>query len=926
MGNHLSVKSVLSLCLANVVSSADTYDVIIIGSGPGGLVAGEYLSRDASVSVLVLEAGLPSLQASGGTDIPDYIRPAAWTVFDIPGEYTSVAFQSNGQYRVDWVASPGPLYLGKVVGGSSSLNGMLYFHTADSYVQDSHWPYDATTVNANYAAIETMFASTNQPSPDGTRYLQEAYSILHDALSAHGFREVDINAARNDKSRSFGHPPFTIKDGLRDSPAKTFYGAAKGRTNLKLLTSAPASYIVQRAGVASGVVYSWNGQSITAALSARGAVVVAAGAASTPKVLIQSGIGPQSQLSLLATNGNFPGIGSDASKWVVNDNVGNNLFDTLQIMTTFSNPNMNAFIHGSRPSAAINQYVNQGHSGPWASPDPILIGYEYINGHEFQVTGFCHGFGPQDQTNFGIALYLNNPKSRTRCEFTSDGKYHWDLQNTLYTNADDTSALNNYFTTFQAYLESSGSPFSGSRTPIVGASHYGGSCQPSADASDATRCADGTFKVVGTTNVFVADSSLLRQGTVNPYGFTMQIGYQAGVNVAAFLAQGTGPYTCTPIEENTDYFGNDIGSTQRATADLCCADCTANANCKLFVWYQGTCWLKSAAGPASNQPGRRAGKTQATPPPPPLTTPPPSACTPIQANTDITGNDMGSTQRASADLCCADCTGNCKAFVWFQGTCYLKSAAGPTFSNGGRSTGTIQSVTPPPLTTPPTPPPSACTPIQQNTDITGNDFGSTQRASADLCCADCTGNCKAFVWFQGTCYLKSATGPTFSNGGRSTGTRQGLITTAPPLTTLPSVCSAKGEANTDFTGQDVRNLPAVSSGVCCQACQSEPLCNAYTWSQSSNVCYLKAARASTTTNAAVYSSRVNKCFAVEVGVDYPGNDLTAVASPAIDDCCAFCRNLSGCNAWSYANGQCYLKSGKSSSQPKLGVSSATVAS
>ncbi|KAF0704933.1 hypothetical protein As57867_007177, partial [Aphanomyces stellatus] len=174
----------LALCCAAALA-ADKYDVIVIGSGPGGLVAAEYLTRDSSVSVLVLEAGGPSLQATGGNEVPDYIRPDPWTIFDIPGEYSTLAFPNGGnvgRYRIDWVASPGPLYLGKVVGGSSSLNGMLYFRTSDGYVQETKWPYDAATVNANFAAIEQSFGSTNQPSTDGQWYLQEAYNITRNAL------------------------------------------------------------------------------------------------------------------------------------------------------------------------------------------------------------------------------------------------------------------------------------------------------------------------------------------------------------------------------------------------------------------------------------------------------------------------------------------------------------------------------------------------------------------------------------------------------------------------------------------------------------------------------------------------------------------------------------------------------------------------
>ncbi|CAK4244514.1 unnamed protein product, partial [Aphanomyces euteiches] len=143
------------------------------------------------------------------------------------------------------------------------------------------------------------------------------------------------------------------------------------------------------------------------------------------------------------------------------------------------------------------------------------------------------------------------------------------------------------------------------------------------------------------------------------------------------------PYTCSAIEADTDYVGNDIGSTQQASPQACCDDCKKNNTCKLFVWYQGTCYLKSAAGTKTSASGRQAGfeSTQ------------PATCSTLEKDTDYTGNDVGSTQRASADLCCADCRANlaCKLFVWYQGTCYLKSAAGTKVTLAGRTAGFTQS-------------------------------------------------------------------------------------------------------------------------------------------------------------------------------------------------------------------------------------------
>ncbi|OQS00125.1 carbohydrate-binding protein, partial [Thraustotheca clavata] len=526
---------ILALAIASQRVLADTYDVIVIGSGPGGLVAAEYLSRNSSLSVLVLEAGLPSLAASGGTDIPSYAASQGLTRFDIPGEYVGVAFSGNGQYRIgtDWIASPSPLYLGKVIGGCSSLNGMLYFRPPDSYVSEASWPYDVNSVNQGFAAIETMFGYTYTPSTDSKWYNQQAYNIMSSVFGSGSYTQTNaINTDRNSKSKSYGHPPFNIKNGLRDSPAKTFLGAAKARSNFKILSSATVSYIIQAQGKASGVVYQYQGQTITATLSSRGAVVVAGGAAMTPKILIQSGIGPSSQLQMLSNNANFPGIGGVPSKWAVNENVGSGLFDTASVLMTFSRNDMVAFDYSQSQQAAIQQYMTQGHTGPWASPDPVMIAYENINlsnrQYQFQVTAFSHGFAG-GSNDFGLALYVNNPLGRDAARFTSDGSYHLDTQHSLYSDTTDRAAMATYLDKLRGWLSSQGvsqvSPSSGTsstdfvNSKIGGTNHYGGSCYTSSDTSDSKRCADSSFRVIGTSNIFVADASLMKTGTVNPFGF-----------------------------------------------------------------------------------------------------------------------------------------------------------------------------------------------------------------------------------------------------------------------------------------------------------------------------------------------------------------------------------------------------------------------
>ncbi|KAG9400734.1 hypothetical protein AC1031_010173 [Aphanomyces cochlioides] len=76
---------------------------------------------------------------------------------------------------------------------------------------------------------------------------------------------------------------------------------------------------------------------------------------------------------------------------------------------------------------------------------------------------------------------------------------------------------------------------------------------------------------------------------------------------SSFVVPAPKSNVCSAMEENVDYYDNDDGQTQRSSAGQCCADCKANAACSLFVYIQGTCYLKSAKGAATFKQGATAG-------------------------------------------------------------------------------------------------------------------------------------------------------------------------------------------------------------------------------------------------------------------------------------------------------------------------------
>ncbi|ETL26102.1 hypothetical protein L916_20155 [Phytophthora nicotianae] len=670
----------------NSIAHAQTFDVIVVGSGPGGLVAAEYLSRDPNVSVLILEAGPKSMAATGGTDAPEYAKDSGLTKFDIPAEYDLIMYNpENEQYRVDWITDA-YMWLGKTVGGCSSINSVTYFRPPDAYTNQSQWPFPASQMNAKMDENEKMHGHTDVPSPDGKWYSQEGYSIVSKGLLSLGYVETRLNdpVARNNKHKTFGHTPFTIKDGKRDSPAAAFWGPMSTRGNVQLLTEAKVDYLIRdKDGKATGVVYNGGSQVF---LSARGAVLMAAGALSTPKVLIQSGVGSNTQLDLLERIGGYTGVSQDAGR-VANPNVGRNLFDANLMYVSFSHPDMKAFVFDNRPAEAINQYMNKSHTGPWAGAGPTLISFESyeVQGrmYEFQSNVHTHGFGGlhQQENAFTIAMYVINPESRAHSGFDSNGDWRAFNDGDAYVGTSrDLAAMQSYVQKMVQMMEDNGATFiskTGSDPAAVAdfvastgsyiSYFFGGTCYASSDASDVERCADEKLRVIGLSNVFVADASAMKDSTVNPYGFIMYIGREAGDQVKAYLDSDIVLNTCSALENNVDFQGDDIGSAYSSIAAGCCSICSNWNGCVAFTWTdynRGTCWLKSGKGAVKTSSGAVSGVLK--------------SATSCSALDDNVAEPHGVTLTAkTSDKCCSVCktTGGCNAFTWKDqdgGTCWLK--------------------------------------------------------------------------------------------------------------------------------------------------------------------------------------------------------------------------------------------------------------
>ncbi|CAK4141732.1 unnamed protein product, partial [Aphanomyces euteiches] len=196
---------------------------------------------------------------------------------------------------------------------------------------------------------------------------------------------------------------------------------------------------------------------------------------------------------------------------------------------------------------------------------------------------------------------------------------------------------------------------------------------------------------------------------------------------------------------------------------------------------------------------------------------------------------------------------------------------------------------------------------------------SSVKASAEDCCGHCTAdaNCKAFSHYLGVCYLKSAKGNPISK----TGVRSAAI--ALPV----SKCSAI-EDDVDYSGPDLRSVDATAAEDCCAVCAQDSQCKAF--SHYLGVCYLKAAKGDPIHKRGVRSAAVaespsdSQCSSIQNDIDFSGGDLVTIPSALAEDCCAICKDTSGCKLLSHADGKCYLKNEIGRRISKAGVRSALV--
>ena len=351
----------------------DRFDVVIVGGGSAGCVLANRLSEDPGTRVLVLEAGRPDWRFDVFLHMPAALAfPIGSSLYD--WGYRSEPEPDLGGRRVYHAR-------GKVLGGSSSINGMIFQRgNALDYERWAEVPgmsaWDYAHCLPYFKRLETCLAATpDDPyrGRSGPLVLERGpaegplFQAFFEAVQEAGYARIDdVNGYRQE---GFGAFDRNIHRGRRHSAATAYLRPAMRRRNLEVRTSTLVTRVTFDGRRATGVEYQVGGSGGTYHVTA-GDVILAGGAINTPQLLQLSGVGEAGHLRSLGIEplADLPGVGA-------------NLQDHLEVYVQ----------HESREPVSMQPHATQKWRRPWIGFQWLFLRSGPGATNHFEGGGFVRG-------------------------------------------------------------------------------------------------------------------------------------------------------------------------------------------------------------------------------------------------------------------------------------------------------------------------------------------------------------------------------------------------------------------------------------------------------------------------------------------------------------------------------------------------------
>lgn len=380
------------------------YDYVIVGAGSAGCALANRLTEDPAITVLLLEAG-------GADEAQEIHIPAAFSgLFKSPLDW---AYETEEQPHLNNRKLYWPR--GKVLGGSSSINAMVYIR--GNRRDYDHWralgnegwgyvdvlPYFKKSENEERGASEYHGAGGPLNVTDHRTLNSLSHAFVEAGVEAGLSRTQDFNGAEQD---GVGFYQVTQREGMRHSAAVGYVHPILGRPNFTLQTNALVTNVLFEGTRAVGVAYVQDGEQRQVKASRE--VILSGGAINSPQLLMLSGVGPKEHLKELGIPviADLPGVGQ-------------NLQDHPAIVVLYSSTqpislahaqeadNLQDFIENKRGPLTSN--VAEGGAFVRTRADVPMPDLQY---HFAPVYYLNHGFTVLEGDGYTIAPCVLHPRSR----------------------------------------------------------------------------------------------------------------------------------------------------------------------------------------------------------------------------------------------------------------------------------------------------------------------------------------------------------------------------------------------------------------------------------------------------------------------------------------------------------------------------------